>query len=257
MTTFAHTWFLTLRLVRHLLRQPWFIAFTLMQPVLWLLLYGQSFQRVSDLPGFHGSSYVTFLTPGIVMMAALFASGWTGLGVIADLDSGIMERLLVSPASRSAIIMSRLFNLALSIILQCLILLGLGWLVGARYSGGLMGVIILLVAAILLGMPFGALSTALALKIRKQESVLGAVNFVLLPLTFMSPAFIAGGLMPAWMQRVAIFNPVGWGVDAGRGALQAETGWPVVLVRLGYLALLTAVSCWLAMKAFRSYQRTA
>jgi ABC-2 type transport system permease protein len=106
-------------------------------------------------------------------------------------------------------------------------------------------------------MPFGALSTALALKIRKQESVLGAVNFVLLPLTFMSPAFIAGGLMPTWMQSIAIFNPVGWGVDAGRGALQAEAAWPVVLVRLGYLALFTAVSCWLAMKAFRSYQRTA
>ena len=103
MTTIAHSYYLTLRLLRHLLRQPWYIALTLAQPVIWLVFYGQLFEKVVQLPGFESESYIDFLTPGIVVMSALFGSGWNGMGMIHDLDRGVMDRFLVSPASRTAI----------------------------------------------------------------------------------------------------------------------------------------------------------
>ncbi|HEX3683712.1 MAG TPA: ABC transporter permease [Bryobacteraceae bacterium] len=251
------SFFLMLRLLKILLRQPWYVALTLIQPIIWLVLYGQLFRRVAELPGFHSSSYIDFLTPGVVIMSALFSSGWTGMGVINDLDRGVMDRFLISPVERPAIILSRLMNLSFITVVQSLILFGLGALLGARYPGGLLGLLVLLIAAILLGIPFGALSIAMGLTIRKEESVIGAVNFVLLPLTFTSPVFMANSLMPDWMRAVAEFNPVNWSVEAGRGALQGTVGAQSILIRLGYLAAFSAVSAWIANRAFRAYQRSA
>lgn len=257
MTLLRQSFFLMLRLLRILLRQPWYIALTLIQPIIWLVLYGQLFKRVVDLPGFRSSSYIDFLTPGVVVMSALFSSGWTGMGVINDLNHGVMDRFLVSPVRRPAIILSRLMNLSFITLVQSLILFSLGALLGARYPGGAAGLLVLLLAAILLGMPFGALSIAMGLTLRKEESVIGAVNFVLLPLTFTSPVFMANTLMPDWMRTVARFNPVNWSVEAGRGALQANAGALTILSRLGLLAAFSALSAWIAIRAFRSYQRSA
>ena len=103
MTAITHSYFLMLRHVRQLIRQPWWIGLTLAQPIIWLVLYGQLFQKVTSLPGFHARSYIEFITPGVVVMSALFSSGWSGMGIINDLDLGVMDRLLVSPANRFAI----------------------------------------------------------------------------------------------------------------------------------------------------------
>lgn len=245
------------RLLRILLRQPWYVALTLFQPIIWLVLYGQLFKRVVELPGFQATSYIGFLTPGIVVMSALFSSGWTGIGVINDLDQGVMDRFLISPVQRPAIILGRLINLSVITVIQSLILFGLGALLGARYAGGIAGLVVLLISAILLGIPFGALSIALGLTLRKEESVIGAVNFVLLPLTFTSPVFMANTLMPGWMRAVSQFNPVNWSVEAGRGALQGTADAAAIALRLLYLAAFAAFSAWIATRAFRSYQRSA
>jgi ABC-2 type transport system permease protein len=257
LTLLVQSWWMMVRLQRILLRQPWFVALTLIQPIIWLVLYGQLFKRVVELPGFRASSYIDFLTPGVVVMSALFGSGWTGMGVINDLDQGVMDRFLISPIERPAIILGRLMNLSFITVIQSLLLFGLGALLGARYAGGIGGLLVLLLAAILLGMPFGALSIALGLTLRKEESVIGAVNFVLLPLTFTSPVFMANALMPGWMRTVAQFNPVNWSVEAGRGALQATADAETIALRLLYLATFAAVSAWIATRAFRSYQRSA
>jgi ABC-2 type transport system permease protein len=115
---------------------------------------------------------------------------------------------------------------------------------------------VLLLCAMLLAIPFGALSNALALTLRKQESVIGAVNFVLLPLVFLSPVFMSPALIPDWILKVSMLNPVGWSVTAGRAALHGNADWRAVLLRLGLLAGFTFVSGWVATSAFRSYQRS-
>jgi len=137
-----------------------------------------------------------------------------------------------------------------------LVLITLGLVLGARYQGGVLGVAVLLLCAVLLAIPFGALSNALALTLRKQESVIGAVNFVLLPLVFLSPVFMAPALMPEWIRNVSLLNPVGWSVTAGRAALHGNADWRAVALRIGCLGGFTLMSGWLATRAFQSYQRS-
>lgn len=254
--TFNHTRYMTLRHLRSLARQPLYIAFSLVQPIIYLLLFGALFQKVAELPGFGASSYITFLTPGVVIMSALFGAGWSGMGIVNDLDRGVLDRFLVTPASRVALIAGRLVQVATVTVIQSSIIVGLGLIVGARFAGGPLGVIALIACAVLLAAPFAALSIGMALLARKGESVIGAVNFILLPLTFLSSVFMARGLMPAWMQTIARFNPVNWAVDAARSALASGADWEIVLTRVGLLLALAIVCTWLSMRAFRTYQRS-
>ena len=115
---------------------------------------------------------------------------------------------------------------------------------------------VLTLCAVLLGTAIGALSNAVALLSRREETMIAVSNFVLLPLTFLSSVFMAQALMPAWMQTVAQYNPVNWAVQAGREALAANGDWSIVLSRTGYLAIFTVVCTWLATRAFRVYQRS-
>ncbi len=159
--------------------------------------------------------------------------------------------------NRAAIITGRIISMAVVSGVQSLILIGLGFLTGARFAGGIPGIIVLLVCGMLLAAPFAALSNALALVIRKQESVIGASNFILMPLTFLSPVFMASAVMPDWIRSVSRYNPVNWSVEAARAALNGNTDWSFVLVRIGCLLVFSVFCAALATRAFRAYQHSA
>ncbi|TAK34104.1 MAG: ABC transporter permease [Chloroflexota bacterium] len=256
MTRLVHTWFMTQRQLRNLARQPYWIAMSLMQPVIYLLLFGSLFQRVAELPGFGTGSYITYLTPGIVIMSAFFGGGWIGMTMIDDLDRGILDRFLVTPVWRGAVVTGLLLQLAVQILIQSLIIVGLGLLLGARFEGGPLGVGVLLVCALLLAAAFGALSTGIALRIRKMESVIGIVNGVQLPLMFLSSVYMAPNLMPVWMQTIARYNPVNWAVEAARTAIGANGDWVIVTSYAGLLLALSIVCSWFATRALQSYRRS-
>jgi ABC-2 type transport system permease protein len=247
---------MTTRHLRALWRQPVWIAVTLVQPVIWLLLFGALFKRVVAIPGFDGDSYVDFLAPGVVVMTALFSSGWLGMSIIEDLDLGIMDRFLVSPVARGALISGRLAYQAISTIVQSAIIVLLGLALGASYPGGVTGVLVLILSAVLLGTALGSLSNGLALVVRQRESLIGAVTFVTLPLSFLSATFIQLDLAPGWIQAIARFNPVNWAVEAGREAVGTDVDWSFVWSRVGFLAAFTLVCAWLSTRAFRTYQRS-
>ena len=97
MTAVRQTWQVTLRGLRVFVRHPAYLGMTLMQPIIWLLLFGALFKAVTQIPGFGGGSYIDFLTPGIVVMLAVSSAGWTGMGFIEDIHGGVMDRMLVSP----------------------------------------------------------------------------------------------------------------------------------------------------------------
>jgi ABC-2 type transport system permease protein len=255
-TALSHSWFMTLRHLRNLFRQPAWIAISLAQPIVWLLLYGALFRRVVEIPGFGADSYLDFLTPGIVVMTCLFSAGWSGMGIIEDLDRGVVDRFLVTPVSRASLIAGRIIQLGIVAVIQSAIIIVLGLIVGAEFPGGPIGLVVLVVASVLLGAGFGALSNAIALLSRKEETMIAASNFILLPLTFVSSVFMAQALMPEWMQQVARYNPVNWAVQAGRGALSSDPDWTAVLLRLALLVTFTAVSGALATRAFGVYRRS-
>lgn len=253
----AHTNHLTGRSLRALLRQPAFVVINLVQPMIWLLLFGQLFQGVVALPGFGTASYLEFLAPGVVIMTVLFSSAWSGITFIDDMERGVMDRLLASPVRRGALMASSTVHNGVSTIVQSLVVVGVAVACGARFAGGVPGVLVLLVAAVLLAAAFASLSNGMALLLRVRESLIGLSTMLTLPLSFLSTAIIAGDAAPGWIRTVAAWNPVDWAVVAGREALSADPDWAGIGVRLLGLAVVAIAFTALATLAFRNYQRSA
>lgn len=252
----ADTQHMTVRHVMELWRQPVWIFVTLVQPVIWLLLFGALFETVTDIPGFGSDSYIEFLAPGVVMMTAFFSAGWSGMGIIEDYNRGVLDRFLVSPVRRSSLITGRLVQNSINIVIQTLIIIVLALVVGAEFSNGVAGVLVTCLVAVLIGSGFGALSNGLALLTRKEETLIAVMQFFMLPLSFLSVTFMAEDLMPEWMQAVAAFNPVNWAVEAGRAALTASPDWGAIAGWAGLLAAFLAASLFFAVRAFQAYQRS-
>jgi ABC-2 type transport system permease protein len=257
MTLVKQTGHMTVRHLRELWRQPWFVAVTLVQPVIWLLLFGTLFKRVTEIPGFHAhGSYIGFLVPGVVAMSALFSSAWSGMALIDDLNRGVTNRFLVTPVRREALIAGRLVKEAVVVVIQSLVIVALALLVGASFPGGAAGVLAMLAAAAVLACAFGAFSNGFALIARQEEALIGMAQFLLLPLTFLSSAFLASNLIPHGIRWLSQFNPLNWAVVAGRAATSSSVDWGGVGLRAGLLCALALVCLAFATRAFRSYQRS-
>lgn len=254
MTMIKQTLYMTDRHLRELWRQPWFVGVTLVQPMIWLLLFGALFKKVVEIPGFHGGSYIAFLAPGVVVMTAMFNSAWSGMALIEDLNRGVTARFLVSPVRREALIAGRILKEAIVVVIQSVIIVVVALVVGASFPGGIAGVVVLFAVSALLGAAFGGLSNGFALIMRQEEALIGAVQFIVLPLTFLSATFLQANLMPRWMSHVADFNPVNWAVIAGRAAVASHPDWGLVASRAAFLAALLALCVAFATRAFRSYQ---
>jgi ABC-2 type transport system permease protein len=167
-----------------------------------------------------------------------------------------MDKFLSSPISRGAMMASSTVNQAVSTVVQSLVIVAVGILAGARYDGGVPGVLVLLAAAVLLAGSFSALSNGMALIVRTRESLIGFSTMLTLPLSFLSSAIMDKETAPDWIQTVATYNPVDWAVVASRQALSADPDWSAVWIRLAGLAVVAVVTGWIATRAFRSYQRS-
>lgn len=255
MTAITHSAAMTGRHLRILARQPWFIAASLGQPLLWLLFFSALLTPVVEVPGFSAASYLDFFTPGMVIMGALFASGWSGLGIIDDLDRGVIDRFLVTPVARVSLMSGRILQGAVTTTIQSVVILGLAAAAGARYPGGVAGIAILLVAAVLLSAVFTALSNGYAMLVRKEQSLIAVVQAVTLPLAFLSSTFMQNDLAPAWIRAASRFNPVHWAVEVGRGAVAGTATTGEIAAGLGLLAALTVLASAVATRSFRSYQK--
>jgi len=256
MTALRQSWQVTMRSVRVLMRNPAFLGITLTQPIIWLLLFGALFKAVTQIPGFQGGSYIDFLTPGIVVMLAVSSAGWTGMGFIEDMHSGVMDRMLVSPVWRGALNAGSVGYAVITIVLQTVLIVLLALLLGANYAGGAGGVLLLILVAALLGASFASLSNGLAVLTGQREALIGAVSFVLLPLTFLSSALMQQDLVPGWIRTASHFNPVNWAVEAGRSAAMEQIDWGLVAGRIGLLVALTLACATFATRAFAKYQRS-
>lgn len=254
MTFVSDTLHLLLRHIRTTLRIPIWIFVTLVQPIIWLALYGQLFKRVVEIPGFGSNSYIQFLTPGVVIMTALFGSAWSGMGLITDLDQGVIDRMLATPVHRGALIAARVLHAALTVVVQSLIILAIGLALGARVEGGVAGALLVVLLAALLGAGFSAFSNGVALLTRREETMIAVVNFFGLPLTFLSSAFMATALMPGWIRGIARVNPLNWAVVGSREAMLGQD-WSGIGMRALLLLAFCLVGGVFATQAFRVYRR--
>lgn len=253
--TFVHTNVIAAGRLRSLRREPAYLLFTLAQPLVWLILFGQLFKRLTDMPGFETSDYISYLTPGVVVMTAVMSANWSGTGLIDDMNRGVMNRYLTSSIRRSSIVSGVVAYQAVITFTQSLIVLGVGWLLGAQYLGGPVGMAIVVLLAVLVSSFFSAVSCAMALVLRSDEALIGMSQMLALPLIFLSSVLMAPELLPDWISAVATVNPIDWAAQASREALSASADWAVIGLRGLLLVLVWIGASILATLAFRSYRR--
>jgi ABC-2 type transport system permease protein len=244
------------RQARNLFREPIWIALMLIQPMVWLVLYGQLFHRLPTLGHFGTTSYIVFLTPGIVVMNAFFGGTWSGMAMVTDLDRNVIERFLATPVSRISLVLSQVVRAGLTAVIQSLVILVIGFALGARIHAGALGWVVVLAAAALVAAAFAGISHAIALLVRREATMIAMANFIGLPLFFLSTALISSTAMPHWMTWAARFNPLDWGVVAARDVALPHSDWPSALAHLGLLAAAAAATTAFATWTFRAYQRS-
>ena len=190
------------------------------------------------------------------MMTMLYSGAWAGTGFIDDIRSGVMDRLLSSPVSRSALVAGQLVQQLLLSLIQGVVLLLIGWAAGARYAGGPSGMAIALVASLLLAAAFCSVSAAVALTARDQTALIGISTLVVLPATFLSTALMPVALLPHWVEATARYNPLTWATVLARTAMSPSVDGRVVLTRGLLLLALSAVTYAWSVAAMRNYQRS-
>ena len=256
MKTARDTWYMVVRQARNLMREPIWIVMMVIQPMVWLILYGQLFKNVTRLGGFGTGSYITFLAPAIVIMNGFFGATWSGMSMINDLDHKVIERFLATPASRLSLVLSQIVRSAITAGLQGIIILIVSIALGVSIRTGALGWIVIVLTGMLVNSAFAGISQAIALLTRREATMIAVANFIGLPLLFLSTTMIARAQMPHWMQETARFNPVDWGVRAAREVVLPGTAWSTVGWYLLFLLLLTVLTTAWATWAFRAYQRT-
>lgn len=227
----------------------------LVQPAVWLFFFGGLFRRWAAPVGLDSGGYLGYLVPGVIIMTTLSSSLWTGMNLLGEADQGILDRFLVTPVRRSVLLYSSLVAQATVSSAQALVILLMGWLGGARYPGGPLGIATLVLVNAVLSAMIGGLSDAFALLARKQPTVIVLNNIIFLPMMFLSTAFTAASLMPQWMACLARFNPTNWALLLARAALTGSFGWGSVLLDAGCLLGLTALALWLTLRSLLIYQK--
>ena len=242
---------LTRRWFRRLMRERMTLIFGLFQPMLWLLLFGNSMKNVASSQAIGTDNYIAFMTAGVVVMTVLNSGFAGGVDLIFDRETGFLDRLLASPIARSSIIVSRfLFVMALS-GLQILVILGTALLLHVVPATGIGGVGAILLVGVLLGVGLTALSLGLAFKISSHSGFFSLVGFITLPLIFVSNALVSVEHMPVWLKAVALLNPMTWTINAVRSLILDGWLWTQLVIVIAALLVFDAACVTLSSRILR------
>ena len=239
---------LWLRQVKKYFRSRSRIVGSLAQPVLFLLAFGFGFGALFQKAG--GGNYIQFLAPGIIAMSVLFTSIFTGVEIIWDRQFGFLKETLVAPVSRFEIMFGRTLGGATVGAIQGVIIFFLTLLVGFRPANILMlpfGLLFIF----LIGILFTSLGTAIASKLEDMQGFQLIMNFLVMPIFFLSGALFPLQGLPNVMEIVTKIDPLSYGVDGLRGALTASWTFGLVtdIIVLGiFAAVFLAIGSYLFSK---------
>jgi ABC-2 type transport system permease protein len=260
----SETYHLLVRDLKNWIRSPAWIVASLIQPILWLVLFGNAFNPTNMIPSFVGGSvkssilsvtfggapnYITFLTAGMLCFLMVSWAIWAGGPLVTDRTLGYLDKLLVSPIPRSAITLSLVVSslikgMALSAILLVVAIILPGGLSFA--SGfGMLDLLGIFASLVLLALGFLWLCLALAVRVTKFETLAAIGSTIGLPLLFASTALLPASSMPLWLQDIANVNPISKAADVIRyliinGSLSSAQ-MSTVLFDLAYLGVFVAL----------------
>ncbi len=234
------------------MRVPAYIVFTVIQPVMFVLMFRYVFGGAIKVPG--GGSYVNFLMPGIIGQTAAFATFGTAIALAQELKKGVIDRLRSMPMARSAVLAGRLMADTIRMTITILIVVGVGYAVGFRFENGVVPAILMVVLAIVFGLAICCISAFTGLAIGDEESVQAFGLIWLFPVTFLSSAFVPISTMPGWLQAFANNQPVTWVIDEMRAL---ALGGPLYSNAWKSLVSLAVIFVVFAPLAVRAYKRAA
>jgi ABC-2 type transport system permease protein len=252
MNIITDTWYITLRDLRARIRMPVFIFMSLFQPILWLVLFTQIFKSLGGLPGIGGSSYLQFFAPGVLVMTVLFGSAFSGFGMLWDIDTGVLSKMLATPVTRISIIAGRVIATVVVLLIQALIIIILALIMGVHLATGVPGVLFAFFLLALLGLGFSAFSNGLALLLKRQENVMAVTNMLTMPLMFLSSLMMPAALLPGWLNTVRQLNPVDYAVVGVRDLIVTGYIWDDLWLSLVVLAALALVGIAFGTLMFRA-----
>ncbi len=240
--------------LRKLAHDPTELLTRAVQPILWLLVFGQVLARARAIPtGQLG--YIDFLAPGVLAQSALFSAIFFGIAVIWERDLGVLHKYLVSPASRISLVAGKALAGGLRALVQAAVIYLVAALIGVHLQAGLPQVLGVVVVVVLGAAGFATFSLVIACVVRTRERFMGIGQVLTMPLFFASSAVYPIALMPTWLQVLANVNPLTYQVDALRSLMVAggTTTFPITL-DFGVLAFALVV---LLAIAARLYPRLA
>lgn len=229
-------------------REPAGLVVSLIQPAIWLLVFGNLFR---DATFNVTSSYIAFMTAGVVVMTVFNSALSGGVAMLFDRETGVLQRLLATPITPLAIICSRVVFVLGVTMLQVLIIIGLAYLLGVGIASGLLGLVLILLIGMLLGVGIAMVSMSLALGLRGHTQFFTILEFVSLPFLFASSALVPIEHMPAWLRWIALANPLTYAIDGVRSLILVGFDWQVLLTILGVILVfdcITMLIWWLVMR---------
>jgi len=233
------------------IRVPAYIMFTVIQPVMFVLLFRYVFGGAIPIPGV---SYVDFLLPGIIGQTAAFATFGTAIALAQELRKGVIDRLRSMPMARSAVLAGRLVADTARMFVTIVIVIGVGYAVGFRFGNGFGLAVAMLVLATVFGLAICCIAAYTGLAIGDEESVQAFGMIWLFPLTFLSSAFVPIHTMPGWLQAFANNQPVTYVINAMRAM---ALGGPLEANLWKSVAWLAGIFIVFAPLAVRAYKRAS
>ena len=237
------------------LRVPAYIVFTVVQPVIFVLLFRYVFGGAIQVSNAGG--YVNFLMPGIIGQTAAFATFATAIALAQEAKAGVIDRLRSLPMARSAVLAGRLIADAIRMLVTILVIVAVGYVVGFRFQNGAPSAVAMILLAELFGVTICCVSAFIGLAIKDEESVQAFGLIWLFPLTFVSSAFVPIATMPGWMQAFANNQPVTLVINSMRSLALGGPQFPLFPSLWEALAWLAGILVVFAPLAVRAYRRAS
>jgi len=189
-----------------------------LQPVLWLLIYGETFNKLRAIPT-GNIPYLAYLAPGIMAQSALFIAIFYGIQIIWERDAGVLAKLMATPTPRSALVAGKAFASGIRATSQVVVVLILSAILGISLDWNPLHLLAALFLVVIGSAFFCMFSVSLAGLVLKRDRLMGIGQAITMPLFFASNALYPTRLMPGWLQSISTVNPLSYEVDGLRGVL--------------------------------------
>lgn len=217
------------RAMRMSLRNPAWLVISLMQPILYITLFGPLL--TSDAVRLGGDNAYQVFVPGILVQLGIFGALFVGFGLIAKYRAGVIESQRVMPASRTALLLGRVLRDVVVLLVQ--------------------GVLLTLVVIALLGAAFASVSYALALTLKSEDAFAPLLNAVALPVLLLSGILLPMSLAPGWLQAISDVNPLKHVVEGARALFDGDYGSGTAGWGVAFTVAMGVAGWWFGVRRFR------